>query len=211
MVKHSDDLQIQATPEAGGTTAEGFGESDQASGIPLAGLLKSHPETAFDYLEFRLIAAGISAQMAADRATEKERAHIVKAYEAVAEAALDTDPHREYAADREFHLSIYAASHNAVMEHVMQNIFVMLHQDVFYDRERFHGREGVRELLLRQHKAIFDAIMAREPDKARRAAEKHVLYIRDALQESRVAEQRAAVAKRRMERASLVQSSDDEN
>jgi GntR family transcriptional repressor for pyruvate dehydrogenase complex len=178
--------------------------------VPLATLLKSHPETAFDYLEFRLIAAGMSAQMAAERATDKERARIAAALEALIRAAEVTDLRAEYEADREFHLSIYAASHNAVMEHVMRNIFVMLHQDVFYDREKFHGRDGVRELLLRQHKAIFNAIMAREPERARKAAENHVLYIRDTLQESLVAEQRAAVAQRRRGRANLVQSPDSE-
>ncbi|MDR3436903.1 FCD domain-containing protein [Telmatospirillum sp.] len=178
--------------------------------VPLAALLKSHPETAFDYLEFRFITAGMSAQMAADRATEKERARITHAFEAVVAAAESVDLRAEYEADREFHLSIYAASHNAVMEHVMRNIFVMLHQDVFYDREKFHGRDGVRELLLRQHKAIYDAIMAREPERARKASENHVLYIRDTLQESLVAEQRAAVAQRRSGRANLVQMNDSE-
>ncbi len=185
-------------------------DETQAQSVPLAGLLKSHPETAFDYLEFRFIAAGMSAQMAAERATEKERARITRAYHAVVAASEEVETSSEYDADREFHLSIYAASHNAVMEHVMRNIFVMLHQDVFYDRSRFHGRAGVRELLLRQHKAIYDAIMAREPERARRASENHVLYIRDTLQESRVAEQRAAVALRRTGRANLVQMNDPE-
>lgn len=182
----------------------------KSADVPLAVLLKSHPETAFDYLEFRFIAAGMSAQMAAERATEKERAHITRAFETVAAAAEGTDIMAEQEADREFHLSIYAASHNAVMEHVMRNIFVMLHQDVFYDRAKFHGRDGVRELLMRQHKAIYDAIMARDPDRARKAAENHVLYIRDTLQESLIAEQRSAVAQRRRGRANLVQLGDSE-
>lgn len=192
------------------TEALNDNSDENTQNVPLAGLLKSHPETAFDYLEFRFIAAGMSAQMAAERATEKERARITRAYHAVEVASEDADMTAEYAADREFHLSIYAASHNAVMEHVMRNIFVMLHQDVFYDRHQFHGRAGVRELLVRQHRAIFDAIMAREPERARRAAENHVLYIRDTLQESRLAEQRAAVALRRTGRASLVQLNDPE-
>lgn len=193
-------------------TAEALNDNEdrETQQIPLAGLLKSHPETAFDYLEFRFIAAGMSAQMAAERATEKERARIGKAYQAICAASEMLDTSAEYDADREFHLSIYAASHNAVMEHVMRNIFVMLHQDVFYDRKQFHGRAGVRELLLRQHKAVHDAIMAREPERARRAAENHVLYIRDTLQESRIAEQRAGVAARRAGRASLVQMSEPE-
>ena len=63
----------------------------------------------------------------------------------------------------------------------------------------------MRELLRRQHKAIYDAIMARDPEAARIAAEKHVLYIKDTLQESRLAEQRAAVAMRGVGRANIAQ------
>lgn len=178
--------------------------------IPLAGLLKSHPETAFDYLEFRFITAGMSAHMAAKRATDEERQTIKEAYASLVAAFESDDIGNEYLADRDFHLAIYAASHNPVMEHVMRHIFVLLHQDAFYDRNNFRGREGVRELLFRQHKAIFDAVMARDPDVARHAAEKHVLYIRDSLQESRIAEQRSAVAMRRVGRANLVQINDQE-
>ena len=167
--------------------------------------MKSHPETAFDYLEFRFMAAGMSARLAAERGTEKDRAQITRAFQAMVAAYGEPDSTEEYLADKEFHLAVYAASHNAVMEHVMRNIFVMLHQDVFYQREHLYNREGVRELLRRQHKAIYDAIMARDPEAARIAAEKHVLYIKDTLQESRLAEQRAAVAMRRVGRANIAQ------
>jgi len=199
---------LLSEPPVLGTNAPNNRLDEANLNVPLAGLLKSHPETAFDYLEFRFITAGMSAQMAAERASEKERARITQAYQDLVVAPESADPKVQHDSDREFHLSIYAASHNAVMEHVMRNIFVMLHQDVFYDRERFHARAGVRELLLRQHKAIYDAVMAREPERARRAAENHILYIRDTLQESRLAEQRAEVARRRTGRASLVQMTD---
>ncbi|HLN25054.1 MAG TPA: FCD domain-containing protein, partial [Patescibacteria group bacterium] len=96
------------------------------------------------------------------------------------------------------------------MQHIMRSVFQLLRHDVFYDRRRLYQREGVRELLLRQHKAIFDAIMARDPESARAAAEKHILYARDALQESRVSEQRLEVSLRRIGRDSLAAVSDRE-
>ncbi len=178
--------------------------------MPLAALLKSHPESAFDYLEFRLIVAGIAARMAAERATDEDRARLTTAYEAVVAADRKADPAVEADADAEFHLAIYAATHNVVMEHIMRSIFGLLRRDAFYDRSRLYRREGVRELLLRQHKAIYDGIMNRNPEAARIAAEKHIQYTREALQESRVADERLAVAMRRAGRDSLAQVADRE-
>jgi len=86
----------------------------------------------------------------------------------------------------------------------MRTVITMLRQNVFYDRKRFYRREGVRDLLLRQHKAIHDAVLARDPTAARLAAERHIAFTRDALAESRVAEERLAVSLRRVGRDSLV-------
>jgi len=185
-------------------------DSPQQSGIDLLELLKLHPNTTSDYLEFRLIVDGMSAQMATEHADEADWNSIATAFEAIAEAARGDDPERQYQADHKFHLSIYAAAHNAVIDHVMRSVFAMLHRDVFFDREQFKNDNGVRRVLLRQHKTIFNAIMAYKPEKARRAAEKHVRYIQTALRESHLAEQRAAVSERRTARHDLVQSNGDE-
>ncbi len=176
--------------------------------VPLAALLKSHPESAFDYLEFRLIVAGMAARMAAERATEEDRVHLTKAYEAMVAADPGIDPAQETDGDAEFHLTIYAATHNVVMEHIMRSIFALLRRDVFYERSRLYRREGVREVLMRQHKAIYEAIMNRNAEAARIAAEKHIQYTREALQESRVADERQGVAMRRAGRDSLAQVTD---
>lgn len=185
-------------------------DSPQESGIDLLELLKLHPNAIGDYLEFRLIVDGMSAQMATEHADEADWNSIATAFEAIAEAARGDDPERQYQADHEFHLSIYAAAHNTVIDHVMHSVFAMLQRDVFYNREQFNNDKGLRRVLLRQHKTIFNAIMAYKPEKARRAAEKHVRYIQTALRESRLAEQRAAVSERRTARRGLVQSNGDE-
>jgi len=127
-------------------------DAPPASPAPLAALLRSHPEAAFDYLEFRLIVAGMAARMAAERATEDDRAALTRAFQAVAAAHGADDPGDEAEADAEFHLAIYAASHNTVMQHIMRSVFQLLRHDTFYDRRRLYRREGVRELLLRQRR-----------------------------------------------------------
>ena len=171
----------------------------------MAKLLKTHPEMALDYLELRFITAGLSAEMAAVNATEEQREQIAKAFQAIEALVGKNDADAECLADRNFHMTIYAASHNVVMNYVMNSVFGLLHRDVFYDHAHFRALEGVHEFLFRQHKAIHDAIMVKDPVKAREAAEKHVNYIRDSLIESRVAEHRAMLAERRLRRAELAQ------
>ncbi|MBX9633458.1 MAG: hypothetical protein K2X44_00630 [Magnetospirillum sp.] len=43
---------------------------------PLSRLLHSHPETAYDYLEFRRLLAGQASAFAAERATEEDLARL---------------------------------------------------------------------------------------------------------------------------------------
>jgi GntR family transcriptional repressor for pyruvate dehydrogenase complex len=174
----------------------------------LAMLLRAHPETTYDYLEFRLIVAAAACRMAAERATEDDRGKLTRAYEAVVAALGRNDPRQAAEADVHFHLACYEASHNAVMLHIMRTFFLMLCHDVFYDLRQFYEREGVRQLLLRQHKAILDAILASDPQAAARAAERHIVYTREAVQESRLAGQRLAVAMRRVGRDTLAQVTD---
>lgn len=173
--------------------------------MPLASLLRSHPESGFDYLEFRLIVAGMAARLAAERATDADRARLSQAYETLLAAHRTKGPAEEAEADADFHLATYRATHNVIMEQVMRSVFSMLRQNVFYDRSRLYRREGVRDLLLRQHKAILDGIVSGDAAAAAQAAERHILYTRETLQESQVADKRLDMALRRQGRNSLAQ------
>lgn len=182
---------------------------DSPMGEPLTSLLRAHPETAVDYLEFRRIVGSAAAWLAAQRATEEDRRELTQAFEAMAAAHEKDDPAEEAASDAEFHLAVYRASHNVVMLHIMRGIFDMLRQDVFYNRSRLYLRPGVRDLLLRQHRAIYEAIMQGDPEGARFAAEKHVNFTRDALNEAKQADARQAVAERRFSHNGLTMDSKD--
>lgn len=184
------------------------GSRPSKDAVPLAALFKAHPETALDYLEFRFIMAGLAAEMAAANASAEERGQIADAFRVLETELGENDADAECAADRNFHLQIYAASHNAIIMCVMNVVFGFLHRDVFYDRAHFRSLDGAREYLFRQHKSIFDAIMAKDPIRARDAAEKHVNYIRDGLIEDRAAERRTLLAERRRRRAELASSPD---
>jgi len=171
----------------------------------LARLLASHPETAFDYLEFRGLIGGEAAAYAAQRATAEEIAHIRDCLDAVEKAHLLDDPAQEAHADALFHLAIYEAAHNEVITHIMRVVFDMLRSDVFYDRSMLYQRKGVRENFLRQHQALFSAIAARDAEASRKAAQAHLSSAAEALRENLMADRRREVSSRRAEGITLTQ------
>jgi GntR family transcriptional repressor for pyruvate dehydrogenase complex len=164
---------------------------------PLARLLQAHPETVFDYFEFRRVMAGNAAALAAERATDEDLARLRACMDAMEKAHALDDPAQEAATDAEFHLAIYGAAHNLVMSHVMRRVFDMLQVGVFYDRIDLYRRRGVRDAFLRQHQAIWQAVAARDPKLARSVAEAHINSTEEALREAQFANSRRDVALRR--------------
>ncbi len=176
---------------------EGFTE-------PLYAALASRPETTFDYLEFRRFVEGSAAYFAALRGTDVDRALIRECFETMEIAHGKDDPSDEADADAAFHMSVYEASHNLVMLHIMRSLSDMLRKDVFYNRAKLYQRQGVRELLLEQHRAVYQTVMAGDPAAARAAAEAHIDFTRDALLEIAKADARLEVSLRRIAKTELV-------
>ena len=166
--------------------------------------LQNSPETTFDYLEFRLIVEGPAAYLAALRGTDIDRDAIRHCFERMEQSHRVDDPTDEADADADFHQAIYEASHNVMMLHIMRSLSDLLRKDVFYNRAKLYLRKGVRELLLEQHRAICQAVLNSDPQGARAAAEAHINFTRDALQEIARADARLEVSLRRIARNELI-------
>ena len=171
---------------------------------PLAQLLQSHPEAAYDYLDFRCVVEGEASRLAALRGTDIDREVLTRRYRAVEASHHETDPSDEAAADADFHLAIYEMSHNLVLLHIMRGFSSMLRNDVFYNRNRLYSRQGVRELLLTQHRAIYEAVMAGDGEGAALAATRHIRFTRSALQEINEADARLEASLRRIDGAAAL-------
>ena len=171
---------------------------------PVAQLLQAHPEAAYDYLDFRCVVEGEASRLAALRGTDIDREVLTRRFQAVEAAHRETDPSDEAAADADFHLAIYEMSHNLVLLHIMRGFSSMLRNDVFYNRNRLYSRQGVRELLLTQHRAIYDAVMAGDGEGAALAATRHIRFTRSALQEINEADARLEASLRRIDGAAAL-------
>ena len=90
-----------------------------------------------------------------------------------------------------------------VLLQIMRALSGMLRTGVFFSREKFYARPEVREVLLGQHRAIFEAIVARDPVAAGQAAEAHMTYTQRVLREINAAEARLEISLRRIEGGSI--------
>ena len=190
---------VQSDAQGAAHVSEAVGKSLRD---PLA-LLIDNQDGTFHYLEFRQIIEGEAAAFAAERASEPDRELIRQHYERMRVAHRKNDAEGHAQADAEFHVAIYEASHNLVIVHIMRSLETLLRSNYFLNRKSLFAFRG-HDRLITEHGAIFDAIMKRDPDAARKAAQIHVDNTLKTLREIYDAEKRLQVSIRRLERNDLV-------
>ncbi len=132
-----------------------------------------------DFLEFRTTVDGVCAYSAAQRATDADRELLTSCFEAMEKAHGTEAPTAEADSDANVHLAIAKAAHNQGLLHIMRSLFKLLRKDVFFNRMRLYSHHGSQDLLLNQHREIYETIIAGDPERARSAAEKHLGYVKE--------------------------------
>mgnify|MGYP003624307487 FL=1 len=165
---------------------------------PIVQLIRKHPKATADYVEFRRQIEGITAFMAASRANEADRELLTRLIGTMTEAHSVQDFSAEAAVDVEFHQAIGECAHNIVLLHTLRACYRLLEQGVFVNRSLLYGHKGSRDALLSQHKAIYHAIMQRNPEAARHAAEAHMDFVAAAVKDVEIVGEREAVSRMRL-------------
>ncbi|CUH78403.1 FadR/GntR family transcriptional regulator [Tropicibacter naphthalenivorans] len=163
-------------------------------------LFAGHDEAVFDYLSFRRDMEGLAAERAAEHGTDTDLQVIAELYAKMEAAHGKRNPNEEARLDADFHLAIIEASHNVIMLHMMRSMYQLLREGVFYNRQIMFKQRTTREALLDQHRAINDALQARDPQAARKAVEQHLSYVETALHADRRTEANESIARQRLER-----------
>ncbi|MGQ3672950.1 transcriptional regulator LldR [Xanthobacter sp. TB0136] len=148
---------------------------------PLSTLFRDNPEYRFDVLEIRDALEGAAAYHAAIRATEEDKRNLLEQFESMISLHGSPHPMDEAHADAAFHLAIAAASHNLVLYQIMRGLFDLLQANISHNLEKLYTLPRVFEPLSEQHRELMDAIIAGEPERARRAACIHIDFVRSSL------------------------------
>lgn len=161
-------------------------------------LFGSHDEAVFDYLSFRRDMEGLTAERAARSGSESDLKVVQAILDKMEAAHVRNATDEEAQLDAEFHMSIIEASHNVVMLHMMRSMYDLLRQGVFYNRQVMFQQRTTRDAILNQHRAINDALQARDPSAARAAVEQHLGFVEQCLTDQEKANRNEAIARQKL-------------
>ncbi len=132
-------------------------------------------EAIFDLMEIRKILETWGAHTAALRATKEEIETMRKYLEEMREAKEKGQI--GHISDANFHFAISYGTHNVMLIHLMKNLFYWIEKVSYEVRSRMYTNPESHEALFKQHTDIFNAIEARDPEKAYDAMLVHMHYI----------------------------------
>lgn len=167
---------------------------------PVTRLIGQNAKAKMDYLEYRREIEGVAAAMAAERATEADRILLTDLVDQMRDAHDEKNSSKESQIDVEFHNALVDSAHNIVLLHTLRSCYRLLSEDVFFNRQVLYGRPGMREKLLEQHLAIYDAVMQRDKGAATQATRDHLNFVIDIQQDLQLAKQREIISGLRLER-----------
>ena len=162
-------------------------------------LFAAHEEAVFDYIAFRRDIEGLAADRACRLASDTDLQVIDAVFKRMEAAHPKRNPAEEAAIDADFHMAIIEASHNVIMLHMLRSMFDLLREGVFYNRNVMFKQRTTRDDLLSQHRAINEALQARDPEAARTAVSAHLDYVESALRDEQRALRNEDIARRRFE------------
>jgi len=165
----------------------------------LVSLFATHNAAVFDYLDFRKDMEGLAADRAARFGSDTDLRVVDSIFRKMEAAHQKRNPTDEAQLDADFHLAIIEASHNIILLHMMRSMFQLLKEGVFYNRSIMFKQRLTRDHILDQHRAINDALQARDSEAARAAVASHMDFVRQALKDQQKADENEFFAKKRFD------------
>ncbi len=144
---------------------------------PLLSMLERNPEKIFELFEVRRHLDPEGAALAAQRATERERAQLrelleqAKAMVSGGRSIFSPEVVDLYA--RTF-FRIAEATHNSIYAYLMRMLWTMVEGAFSFSREKLAFAPRIFGKLFKQYVAIVEAVIAGDPARARRAVAQHL-------------------------------------
>ncbi len=166
---------------------------------PVIELIARHQKATQDYLEYRRELEGMTAELAARRATRFDKDMLTRIMEEMRTAHLAGSAEGGLQSDVELHSAIGECAHNIILLHTLRACYRLLSGGIFFNREVLFAAPGSGDRLLAQHEAIYEAIMAGQPQQAREAAQAHIDFIITATRDAERSGEWARISQLRMQ------------
>lgn len=140
----------------------------------LCTMVKSTLDNLYDLAAIRMALETWAARRAAERATPQQLAELKSVLETL---GATNDPHKQVDDDMDFHIQIARAACSPVYLHIFSTIRDILDGMIDTDDAAQPFVDGQRDLILAQHRAIYEGIASRDPDAAAAAVAKHLGWV----------------------------------
>ena len=151
---------------------------------PIVELIATNNKAKQDYMEYRREIEGKTAAMAAERATQSDKALLKRIMSDMADAHEARNPALEAEIDVEFHSAIGECAHNIILLHTLRSCYRLLADDVFFNRDLVYHNSDMRQQLFEQHHAIYDGVIAGDASAASQAAQAHIAFVEKATRDA---------------------------
>lgn len=144
---------------------------------PVLIMLERHPEKIFELFEVRRRIDPDGAALAAERANERERTQLREYLEqATALVASGRSIFSPEVADlyAKTFFRIAEATHNSIYAYLMRMLWTMVEGAFSYSREKLAFAPHTYGKLFKQYAGIVEAVVARDPARARQAVARHL-------------------------------------
>lgn len=151
---------------------------------PIQDMIEVDPLKVLDLFEVRKKIDSEGAAMAAERATDEELANIRGLARMLEERVqeskhiLELEPSRLY---QKTFFTIADATHNSIYAHFMKSIWTLLDGAIPYSRRKLHDVPNISNRLLKQYREIVEAVVSRNPGRARKAVTRHLDFVGEQL------------------------------
>ena len=147
--------------------------------VPILGVERDSAAMQLSIMEMRLVLDGHAAQCVCECATNDQLAAIASAYKAMAQ--LSGNYLQRAKADLRLHMLIAESSHNLVVVSLSQLLYAQFFNAIYSTLHSVSGCSDttlnqVSALLSGQHQTIYQALMARDGETAKAAAQEHIRF-----------------------------------
>lgn len=158
--------------QGGGTVVKSLVEI--SAGNPLSDLIKGEQERALDVIEVRKCMEAWTSYYAARRALPEDLRKLEKIVTEMEYNLVEMKPSQDL--DANFHIIIAQATHNVVWLHLMQSIFDAMKEFQRGVWRAVYLTDEDHRQLYRHHRAVYEAIHDRDPERARDAMLSHLTF-----------------------------------
>ena len=147
-------------------------------GSPLTATMATDEATFYDVLEVRMGLECNAARLAAKRATDADLRAMQKSLEEMEDGFSGTEV-ISTAADTAFHMAVIFSTKNPVLIHLSRNFYDFLFVGIKKNLAHMVDTRTAYKDVLGHHRAIFQHIKNREPEKAHSLMRQHILYVQE--------------------------------